>query len=106
MSFGSIFHAITHGVHVVLVKIFGQAAMDKVDADVKKVLSDEFRPIFLDAINAVSSLSAPGTEKRAQAFAKIVTDLATAEKSLETNVINHGIELIVSLLKAKGGAGI
>lgn len=106
MSIESIWHAITHGVHEVLVKIFGQAAMDKVDADVKKVLSDGIRPIFIDAIEAVSSLSAPGTEKRVKAFEKITTDLVAAGHNLETSVINMGIELVVNLLKAKGQAGI
>lgn len=106
MSIGSFFHAIGHGIHAALVAIFGQSAIDKVEADLKKVLSDEFRPIFLDAVTAVQSLSVPGAEKRIAAFAKIAADLATAGKSLESHVINMGIELTVGLLKAKGGAGI
>ena len=106
MSIGSFFHSIGHGIHVALVAIFGQNALDKVEADIKKVLSDDIRPIFIDAITLVSSLQIPGVDKRKQAFATIVADLAKAGKSLETSVINLGIELVVGLLKAKGGAVI
>lgn len=106
MSIGGFFRAIGHGIHAALVAIFGQSAIDKVEADLKKIVSDEFRPIFVDAVTAVESLSGTGAEKRAKAFAQIVADLAKAGKSLESHVVNLGIELTVGLLKAKGQPGI
>lgn len=101
MSFSSIFHAVTHGVHEFLVRIFGQPALDKVDADVKQILSDEFLPIFKEAITEAGKLPGEGADKRAAAFNQIVSELKLAGKSLPAQVINLGVELVLGLLKAK-----
>lgn len=90
---GEIWHAI--------VSIFTQPAIQKVEADIEKLLGDELRPVFVDAINWAGTLTGTGSEKRAEAFGKIVSDLAAAGKTLPTAVINLGIELVVNLLKAK-----
>lgn len=101
MSIASIFHAVTHSVHEFLVRIFGQSALDKVDADVKQVLSDDFLPIFKEAIEEAGKLPGEGADKRTAAFQKIVAELAAAGKSLPMQVVNLGIELVYGLLKAK-----
>lgn len=101
MSVKGFFQSIGHAIHAALVAIFGQPAIDKVEADIQKLLGDDFRPIFIDAINWASTLTGTGTEKRAQAFDKIVADLKAVGKTLPTAVINLGIELVVNLLKAK-----
>lgn len=101
MSIGSIFHAITAKVHEILVSLFGQPALDKVDADVKKVLSDDFRPIFIEVIGALEAAPMQGADKRKEAFGKITDELKVQGKALPNQLINLGIELVVGLLKAK-----
>ncbi len=100
MSLGSFFHHLGSVIHSALVKVFGQTAIDKVEADMKTIFRDDVRVIFTDAITAAESL-ASGPDKRAAAFAQIVKDLATKGVELSTHAINMGIELIVGLLRAK-----
>ena len=71
MSVASIFHAITQKAHDFLVSIFGQSALDKVDAEVKQVLSDDFLPIFKEAIEAASRFT---RRRRRQALGRIQSD--------------------------------
>lgn len=101
MSIVTIFHSFTNSVHEFLVRIFGQPALDKVDADVKQVLSDDFLPIFKEAIEEAQKLPGEGADKRAAAFSKIVAELTAAGKSLPAQVINLGIELVLGLVNAK-----
>ena len=101
MSIGSIFHAVTSKVHEILVSLFGQPALDKVDTDVKKLLSDDFRPIFLEAIQAVAAYPGSGPDKRGLAFSKIADELKAQGKALPEQLINLGIELVLGLVKAK-----
>ncbi len=62
--------------------------------------------IFVDAITAAQSLTTgTGQDKRDAAFAQIDKDLKAKGVGLGTSAINMGIELVVNLLKAKGGAG-
>lgn len=100
MGLLGLFKALGHGIQEGLYKVFGESAVQKVENDMKTILSDELRPIFFDAVNAVNALAIPGAEKRDQAFAKIVTDLKAAGKDLAPKLINLGIELTVNLLKA------
>jgi hypothetical protein len=97
----SFFKGLGSKIHNVLVSIFGQAAIDKTEADIKKVLSDDFRQIFLDGIAYAATLQVPGTEKKAAAFDKITSDLANQGKALPTQLTNFGIELVLSLFKAR-----
>lgn len=101
MSLGSFFHHLGSAIHSALVHIFGQSALDKVEADMKTIFRDDVRVIFMDAIVAAESLALGGADKRAVAFAQIVKDLATQGVDLSTHAINMGIELVVGLLRAK-----
>jgi hypothetical protein len=88
------------------VKIFGQAAVSQFETTIKDLAQDDVVTIFSDAVNLAESLQINGTpatseQKRTAAFEQIVKDLATAGKSLATNVVNLGIELVVGLLKSK-----
>lgn len=103
------FHSLSAKLHSSLVAIFGQSAIDNLEAQIKTILSDDARVIFIDAINVAQSLQvggtpATGTQKRDAAFAQISTDLQAKGISLATNAVNLGIELVVGLLKAKAPA--
>lgn len=96
-------------IHNSLVAIFGQSAIDNLEAQIKTILSDDARTIFIDAINAAQSLmvggvAATGTQKRDAAFTQISADLKAKGIGLATNAVNLGIELVVGLLKAKAPA--
>lgn len=106
---GHFFKALGGKVHDLLVKIFGQPALDNVENQVKQILTQDTLVIFQDAIAAVETLTvggqpASGDQKRAAAFEKIAADLKAQGKSLGTSVINLGIELVLGLLKAKAPA--
>lgn len=103
---GHFFKALGGKVHDLLVKIFGQPALDNVENQVKQILQADVLVIFQDAISTVETLTvggqpASGDQKRAAAFQKIVSDLEAQGKNLATNVINLGIELVLGLLRAK-----
>jgi hypothetical protein len=100
-SVGSFFKHLGGKIHSALLAVFGQNAMDSVESQIKTILTDDVRVIFVDAITAAQSLNASGDTKRAQAFSQITTDLAAQGKSLQTSVVNLGLELVVNLLKAK-----
>ena len=98
----SFFKALGTKVHAELVAVFGQSAIDAVEAQIKTILTGDMQVLFTDAVTAASSLAnATGTQKHDAAFAQISTDLKSQGKTLETSVINMGIELVVNLLKAK-----
>lgn len=106
---GNFFKSLGGKIHAALVAIFGQSALDTVESQIKIVLKDDVRAIFIDAIEAAETLQVGGTDadgsaKRAAAFNQIVTDLKTKGISLAENVINLGIELVVGLLKSKSPA--
>jgi hypothetical protein len=100
-SIGHFFKSLGDKIHSALLSIFGQSALDSVEAQIKTILTDDVRVIFVDAINAAQSLNADGADKRQAAFNQITKDLAGQGKSLQASAINLGIELIVNLLKAK-----
>ena len=102
----SFFKALGSKIHAGLVSLFGQSAIDAVEAQLKIIFQEDVQAIFLDAIQAAETLSiggaaATGSQKRDAAFAQIVSDLKTKGISLATSAVNLGIELIVGLLKAK-----
>ncbi len=105
-SVGNFFKHLGEKIHSALVAMFGQDALDKVETELKTVLSDSVRVIFVDAIQAAESLTAggapaSGSQKRDAAFQKITSDLKGQGIVLEQNIVNLGIELVVGLLKAK-----
>lgn len=100
-SVGSFFKHLGAKIHDGLVKLFGQSALDNVEAQIKTILTDDVQVIFVDAINAAQSLNVSGADKRTAAFNQITTDLKGQGVSLESSAINLGIELIVGLLKSK-----
>lgn len=105
-SVGNFFKHLGTSIHDALVKIFGQNALDNVEAQIKTILTDDVRVIFVDAITAAQSLAVgSGADKRNAAFNQITNDLQAKGVSLGTAAVNLGIELVVNLLKAKGGAG-
>ena len=106
MGIVSFFKTLGSETHAVLLKVFGQTALDNVDSQIKTIFNDDVRVIFVDAITAAEALQVGGvaassTEKRAAAFTQIETDLKTKGISLAENVINLGIELVVGLLQSK-----
>lgn len=97
---------ILHSATEFLTKIFGQAALDHFEAEIKTIFEQDTIVIFQDAIAAAESLTvdgqaATGAQKRDSAFAQILKDLEASGKGLGTNAINLGIEMVVGLLKAK-----
>lgn len=101
-SVGNFFKHLGTEIHDALVSLFGQTALDKVEAEIKTILTDDVRAIFVDAINAANTLTTgTGADKRNAAFAQIETDLKGKGIALGTSTINLGIELVVGLLKAK-----
>lgn len=103
---GNFFKHLGGKIHDALVAIFGQSALDSVEAQIKTILTDDTREIFVDAIKLASTLKvggadASGSAKRAAAFDQISTDLQKNGVSLADSVINLGIELVLGLLKAK-----
>jgi hypothetical protein len=106
MSVTSFFKSLGEKIEAALVQVFGQPALDSVEAQVKTILSDDVRVIFVDAITAAETLqiggaAASSTQKRDAAFTQIETDLASKGLSLAESVVNLGIELVVGLLKSK-----
>jgi hypothetical protein len=106
MNILSFFKALGEKIHSALLAVFGQSALDSVEAQIKVILEDDVRVIFIDAITAAQALTTgTGQDKRNAAFNQISTDVQAKGISLGTSAINMGIELVVNLLKAKGGAG-
>lgn len=110
-KFTAIAEGIEHSAHGLLVKIFGQSALDAVENDLKTIFQEDVLVIFQDAIVAAESLQQPeggvaatSTEKRNAAFVKIVEDLKAKGISLAQHTINLGIELVVGLVKSKTAA--
>lgn len=98
----SFFGNLEHKVQADLVALFGKTAVDSTEAEVKTILSAAFLQIFNDGVSYASTLAnASGADKKAAAFNKITTDLATQGKTLPDQLINFGIELVLSLFKAK-----
>lgn len=100
-SVGNFFKHLGTEIHDALLALFGKDAMDAVEQDIKLILRADVRAIFIDAIEAANTLTGTGADKRAAAFAKILTDLKTQGIALAQHSINLGIELVVGLLKAK-----
>lgn len=100
-SVGNFFKHLGTEIHDALLALFGKDAMDKVQADVTLILRADVRAIFVDAIEAADTLTGTGADKRAAAFAKILTDLKTEGIQLADHSINLGIELVVGLIRAK-----
>lgn len=99
---GNFFKHLGTEIHDALVALFGQSALDKEEAVIKTILTEDVRVIFIDAVNAADTLVVgSGADKRAAAFAQIVKDLEAKGIALGTSAINLGIELVVGLLKAK-----
>jgi hypothetical protein len=106
MGIGSFFKSLGDKIHSGLVKVFGQSALSKVESQLKTILADDVRVIFIDAITAAQTLtSGTSADKRNAAFNQIVADTKAKGISLGSSVTNLGIELVVGLLKAQGGAG-
>jgi Bacteriophage holin of superfamily 6 (Holin_LLH) len=106
---GQFFKSLGGKVHAALVKIFGQQALDQVESQIKTIFEDDVLAIFTDAIAAAETLQVGGAaassaDKRAAAFAQIVSDLKSKGISLAESVVNLGIELVVNLLKSKTAA--
>lgn len=106
---GQFFKSLGGKIHAALVAVFGQSALDQVEAQIKQILADDVRVIFLDAITAAKTLLVGGSpasnqEKRDAAYGQIVSDLKGKGISLEESAINLGIELCYNLLKAKQSA--
>lgn len=106
MGIESFFKTLGSDIHATLVKLFGQSALDDVETQIKTIMSDDVRVIFVDAINAAETLQvggspASGDAKRAAAIAQIVSDLKSKGISLAETTVNLGIELVVGLLKSK-----
>jgi hypothetical protein len=107
-KFVAIAEGIAHSAHGLLVKLFGQHAVDSAESDLKTIFQEDTLVIFKDAILAAESLQQPeggapasNAEKRSAAFLKIAEDLKAKGMSLAERTINLGIELVVSLVKAK-----
>ena len=103
---GNFFKHLGQKIHDGLVAIFGQDALDNVEAQIKTILTDDARVVFVDAIQLASTLKvgaadASGAEKRSAAFSQIKSDLEKNGVSLADSAINLGIELVLGLLKAK-----
>jgi hypothetical protein len=106
MSLKNFFESLDVKVQTLLVKVFGQSAVDNLEAEIKSIFEADVQVIFVDAINLAEALTvggspASGAQKQAAAFSQIVSDLKTKGISLAENVVNLGIELVVGLLKAK-----
>ena len=102
MSIVSVFQGLEKKVYAELVSIFGQSAVDDVDAKIKIILQADVRIIFQDAITAASAmLNASGQQKHDVAFAQITTDLKAQGKALEPQLVNFGIELVLGLVRGK-----
>jgi len=102
----SFFKSLDAKVQAELVKIFGQSAIDSVEAEIKTIFTSDVQVIFTDSINAAESLQeggvpATGAQKQAAAFTQITNDLKSNGISLGQSAVNMGIELCVNLLKAK-----
>ncbi len=105
-SIGNFFKHLGQKIHDGLLAVFGKDALDRVEAQIETILTDDARVIFVDAIQAAQTLSVgSGADKRNAAFNQITKDLEGKGISLGTSAVNLGIELVVNLLKAKGGAG-
>ena len=110
-KFTAIAEGIEHSAHGLLVKIFGQSALDAVENDLKTIFQEDVLAVFQDAIVAAESLQQPeggvaasSAEKRSAAFVKIAEDLKAKGISLAQHTINLGIELVVGLVKSKTAA--
>lgn len=106
MNIVGFFKTLGEKIHAALVTVFGQSALDNVEGQIRTILSDDVRVIFVDAINAAETLqvggaAASGADKRNAAFTQIETDLTSKGISLGQSAINLGIELVVGLLKSK-----
>jgi hypothetical protein len=97
----SFFENLGREIHAGMAAVFGQPALDSVEATMKTILTDDVRVVFEDAINLAESTGGTGPGKRAAAFAKIETDLVAKGIALTHSAINLGIELVVGLMKAK-----
>jgi hypothetical protein len=106
MNVAGFFKSLDEKIVAALVKVFGQSALSNVESQIKTILSDDVRVIFIDAVQAAETLevgtgAASGDAKRAAAFAQISGDLKSKGITLGESVINLGIELVVGLLKSK-----
>ena len=107
-KFTAIAEGIEHSAHGLLVKIFGQSALDAVENDLKTIFQEDVLVIFQDAISLAETLKQPeggvaatSADKRSAAFLQITSDLKTKGISLAEHTINLGIELVVGLVKSK-----
>lgn len=105
----AIVEGIAHSAQSLLVKIFGQSAVDSVETTMSTIFKEDVLTIFSDAVTAAESLQVDGVaatsdQKRQAAFQQVSTDLKTAGVSLGENAINMGIELVVGFLKGKAAA--
>lgn len=105
-NIGNFFKHLGKKIHDGLVAIFGQDALDKVEDQIKTILTDDVRIIFIDAITLAGTLKVGGSPasnsaKREAAFDQISQDLQKNGISLADSVINLGIELVLGLLKSK-----
>lgn len=99
---GNFFKTIGHAAYAVLVKVFGQTAVDQVEQDLEVILREDVITIFADAITAAEALQAgTSADKKAAAFAQITKDLKAQGIDLLDRSINLGIELVVGLIKSK-----
>lgn len=99
-SIGTFFHHLGEDIYNGLLKIFGPTAIANVEAQIKLLFEEDMQAVFMAAINAAESLPA-GSDKRAAAFAQIVSVLETKGVALGKSLINLGIELFVNLLHQK-----
>lgn len=101
MGIGSFFKHLGEEIYKGLLFIFGQQAVEDVEAKLKSILKGDVLTIFQDGLAFAASLAVSDVDKRNAAFAKIKTDLEAAGKGLPDQLINLGIELVLSLVKSK-----
>jgi len=101
MSLISFFESLPGKIKELLVKVFGESAVEQAEADIKTILQADVVTIFQDGIAYASTLQVSDTDKRTAAFDKIKTDLAAAGKQFTDHIINLGIELVFSMVKGK-----
>src|SRR5712671_2388844 len=97
-KFAAIAEGIAHSAHGLLVKIFGQSALDAAENDLKAIFQEDVLVIFKDAILGAESLKQPeggapasNAEKRSAAFLQIAEDLKSKGVILAEHTINLGI---------------
>ena len=86
-------------VSAVLVSVLGEDAAHKLGEAALEAFKSTLGVIVMDAVIAVEGLQIGSDAKRAEAFKKILTDMAKLGISASTSLINLLIELAVQRMK-------